>query len=236
MCSNYRPVTRSDHLLQFFGVHRDEDALPADCWPTGMAPFIRLATNGQREIHNGHFGLLAHFETQVTAGRRTYNARCETVHSKPSYRDAWKRSQRCIVPAESIYEPNWETGQAVRWRINQTALVPMGIAGIYTHWQPADGSARYTFSMLTCNADGHPVMSRFHKPEDEKRMVVILDPRTYEDWLTCSPDEARQYFRQWNGPLEAEPAPVAPKTPKAPKSGSVRTAKPPKADPTGDLF
>lgn len=212
MCSNYRPVSRSDRLLSFFGVTRHPDAEPADCWPTGLAPFIRLAETGQRVADTGHFGLLAHFETEVTAGRRTYNARSETVHSKPSYRDAWKRSQRCIVPVEWIYEPNWETGKAVRWKIGQPGAVPLGVAGIYTHWSAPDGARAYSFSMITCNADGHPVMSRFHKPEDEKRMVVILDPQDYEEWLTCSPDEAKRFFRQWHGPLEAEPAPLAPRS------------------------
>lgn len=30
--------------------------------------------------------------------------------------------------------------------------------------------------MVTVNADTHPVMSRMHKPSDEKRSVVILRP------------------------------------------------------------
>jgi len=211
MCSNYRPVTRSDRLLGFFGIARQPDAEPVDCWPTGLAPFIRLSQGGQRVVDSGHFGLLAHFATEVTAGRRTYNARCETVHTKPSYRDAWKRSQRCIVPVEWIYEPNWETGRSVRWKISQPGAVPLGVAGIYTRWRAPDGQESLSFSMLTCNADGHPVMARFHKPEDEKRMVVLLDPQHYADWLTGSPEEARGYFRQWQGALLAEPAALPPR-------------------------
>lgn len=31
-------------------------------------------------------------------------------------------------------------------------------------------------SMVTVNADTHPLMSRMHKPGDEKRSVVILRP------------------------------------------------------------
>jgi hypothetical protein len=33
--------------------------------------------------------------------------------------------------------------------------------------------------MLTVNTDCHKVMQRFHKPDDEKRMVVILEPDQY---------------------------------------------------------
>jgi putative SOS response-associated peptidase YedK len=42
--------------------------------------------------------------------------------------------------------------------------------------------------MLTINADKHAFMCRFHKPADEKRMVVILPPERYEDWLDVDSD------------------------------------------------
>jgi len=51
--------------------------------------------------------------------------------------------------------------------------------------------------MLTVNADDHEFMRNFHKPEDEKRMVVILREDEYEDWLAAGPDQTRQYLRQF---------------------------------------
>ena len=42
--------------------------------------------------------------------------------------------------------------------------------------QTPDGRDVFTIAMPTVNADGHPLMKRFNKPGDEKRMVVILDP------------------------------------------------------------
>lgn len=41
--------------------------------------------------------------------------------------------------------------------------------------------------MLTINATEHALMRDFHKPADEKRMVVILPPERYQDWLVASP-------------------------------------------------
>jgi len=38
-------------------------------------------------------------------------------------------------------------------------------------------------SMLTINADDHPLMRRFHKPGDEKRSVVVLDDDDWDQWL-----------------------------------------------------
>ena len=239
MCANYVPVTRRARLLSYFGVERDRDENPADTFPINVAPFIRLAKDGESEapvVDDGLFGLLPHFASEVSFGRRTYNARSETVHRLPSFRDAWANGQRCIIPAEAIYEPNYESGTSERWAIYQEGYVPFGIAGIYTQWRDfKTGREVYSFSMLTVNADDHPLLKRFHKPEDEKRMVVILHPGDYAQWLACPVEEARRFLKLWTGPLLAEPLPLPPR---APKASSVRTAKPRKPEPpeTGSLF
>jgi putative SOS response-associated peptidase YedK len=87
--------------------------------------------------------------------------------------------------------------------------------------------------MLTVNADTHPFYSRMHRPGDEKRMPIILDPSEYGEWLTCPVGEARKFFRQWHGEFEAGPDPLvrrasAPKRPPPPE--------PPPMPTTGDLF
>ncbi len=212
MCSNYRPVTRMDRLLTFFGVEYAKTELEQrDVYPLGTAPFIRLAVEGQEGgrpaliADDAMFGLLPHWATEMQFGRKSYNVRSETVATKPAFREAWKRSQRCIIPAEAIYEPCYESGKAVRWRIFQDGNVPLGIAGIYTTWRAPDGKHLHTMSMLTVNADGHPLMSHMHGVDDEKRMIVILDQEEYLPWLTCSVIEAPRYFRQWKGALMGEP-------------------------------
>lgn len=59
-----------------------------------------------------------------------------------------------------------------------------------------DGTARYAMSMITVNADGHPLMLRMHKPFDEKRSVVILRADDWEEWLTTSNIEAARAMLQ----------------------------------------
>jgi putative SOS response-associated peptidase YedK len=134
------------------------------------------------------------------------------VHQLPSFKDAWARGQRCIIPAEAVFEQCWESGKAVRWCVQQPAAVPMGLAGIYRKWRAPDGRELFTFAMLTVNADGHPVYQRFHAPGEEKRMVILLDPADHDRWLQCTPAQARQWFKAWNGPLEAWPAPLPPRS------------------------
>ena len=255
MCSNYRPVTRMDRLLTFFGVERSKDEEPADVFPLGIAPIVRLSMEGQEGgppalvAEDGMFGLLPNFATEVQFGRRTYNARSETVDKLASFRQAWAAGQRCIIPAEAIYEPCYESGRAVRWRIGQSGDVPMGIAGIYRRWRNPAGGEFFTFAMLTVGADQHPLMKRMHKPGDEKRMVVILNRDDYLSWLSCSVVDAPSYFKPWPGSLLGEAAPLA-RAPKAaseppgkdeilpPKSAkpSTPTAPPPPSPHQGDLF
>jgi putative SOS response-associated peptidase YedK len=82
----------------------------------------------------------------------------------------------------------------------------MGIAGIYRKYSGPDGREMFAFSMLTVNADDHPFMRRFHAPDDEKRMVVILEPEDFEQWLTCPVAEAKERFcKQWHGELVGDP-------------------------------
>lgn len=236
VCSNYKPVTRADRLLAFFGVERERDDESVDTWPTGLAPFIRLAEPGsghRRIVQDGAFGLLPGFAKELAYGRKTYNARSETVHQLPSFRDSWRQGLRCIVPAELIYEPFYasDTAKAERWAIFQPGAVPLGIAGIYTKWRSPEGQELYSFAMLTVNADDHPFYRRFHRPGEEKRMPIILAPEEYDAWLAASPAEAKQFFRQFHGELRAEAAPLPPR---APQASSVRTTRPPNppAEPT----
>jgi putative SOS response-associated peptidase YedK len=212
MCSNYRPVTQSDRLLTFFGVERPVGELPVELYPQGLAPFIwRRPSDLAREAQAGRFGIVPQWSDTMALGRRTYNCRSETAATKPSFRDAWKRGQRCIVPADWIYEPNWETGRAVRWRIGRAdGWEPLGIAGLWARrTDPETGEIVLSFTMLTVNADHHELMRRFHRPGEEKRMVVILDPSEYDAWLDCPADQQASFMRQYPAErLQAEPAPL----------------------------
>jgi putative SOS response-associated peptidase YedK len=51
--------------------------------------------------------------------------------------------------------------------------------------------------MLTINADGHDLMCQFHKSVDEKRMVVILPPDSYDHWLKAKLQESMDFMRQY---------------------------------------
>lgn len=200
MCAHYRPASR-DELQQCFGVAPPDSAYMAEAFPGHMAPMIRLpradAVPGDRACALGMFGMVPPWADAKLA-RQTYNARTETVAAKPSFRHAWARRQFCVIPLHSFYEPSYETGKAERWEIAAADGTPLGVAGIWER-KPDGGNGLplLSFSMLTINADGHPLMERFHKPEHEKRMLVVLDPSRYDDWLHCPVEEAQDFFARY---------------------------------------
>ncbi|RZL34068.1 MAG: SOS response-associated peptidase [Rubrivivax sp.] len=242
MCSNYKPVTLQDRLLAHFGVARPDDVNPPEeTWPGYNAPFIVRPEDKAEalKVFTGRYGLLPEWSKDAAFGRKTYNCRSETAAEKPSFREAWRKARHCVIPAEEIYEPCYETGAPVRWAIRRIGG-PMGIAGLWGMWlDPKTGERVPTFTMLTVNAAGHSLYERMHAPGEEKRMPVILDPEQYLPWLNCPADQATAFMQQYPADrLEAEPYPLPARKPAA-KSPKVKPEPSPPQTPgpeTGDLF
>lgn len=163
-----------------------------DVFPSYPGPIVLKSHNTERTaIGLARFGLLPAWAKEEAFGKKTYNARAETVATKPSYRSAWKNRHYALALVDSFYEPCYESGKAVRTRIRQANDEPMAIASIWDTWtDPNSGELVVSFSMLTINADSHPIMKRFHKPEDEKRTIVAMRPELFDEWLNATPESA----------------------------------------------
>lgn len=214
MCSHYEAPT-SQQLLDAFGVAPDGPT-QTELWPGYMGPFIRLPHDEdpddeaapEFEAVSGMFGLLPFWAKDTKLARRTYNARSETVATKPSFRSAWREAQHCIIPARAFYEPDWRSGKAVPTRITRADGSLMCIAGLWERWTSPEGEIVHSMSMLTVNADDHPFMRIYHRPGDEKRMVVILPNGVIRDWLKASARQSMEFMRQYPADrLSAEPRP-----------------------------
>lgn len=193
MCSNFEPITRiqSAWVRSHFDCELPAGEWRAEAYPTYPVPFIYL-DEGKPRCELAQFGLVPHWaEDKKKFGLRTYNARSETVQEKPSYRNAWKERRFGLVLVNSFYEPNWETGKAIRWRIKRADHQPAAIASIWERIiDKSTGEILFSFSMLTVNATGHEVMKHFHKPQDEKRSVVLLNDSEYLPWLNADSKQA----------------------------------------------
>ncbi len=214
MCSHYQGVKNREIYYRHFGVEPPGDLGKYEVWPGYAATLIRRPREAdvgdeavpEREALVGQFGLIPHWATDATIARRTFNCRTETASSKPSFRDAWKHGQRCIIPADAFYEPDWRSGKAIPTRISRSDGEPLGIAGLWSWWKSPKGETVHSFTMLTINATEHSLMNQFHKPTDEKRMVVILPPDRYQDWLESSVIQATEFLQPFRADqLRAEP-------------------------------
>jgi len=205
MCAHYEAVQDRQRYRRHFDVEPPADAGKFDVWPLYMASLIRRPPETgdsdeavpELEALCGQFGLIPHWAKDTAVGKRTYNARSETAASKPSFRDAWHHGQRCIIPVEAFYEPDWRSGKAVPTRISRTDGKPIGLAGLWSSWKSACGKVVHSYAMLTINADQHPLMKHFHKPEDEKRMVVVLPDGAYQDWLKATVEQTMEFLKPY---------------------------------------
>jgi putative SOS response-associated peptidase YedK len=215
MCSHYQGIKESKRYERRFGVPPPLEPGKHDLWPGYLGSFIRQHPHAYLgdeavpayEAMNGLFGFVPHWATDTKLTKHTYNARSETVAEKPSFRDAWQRAQHCIIPADAIYEPDWRSGKAVATRIEHTGGEPLGIAGLWSCWKSAKGDV-YSYTMLTINADVHPLMRQFHKPTDEKRMTVILQPQQYADWLAAPANASMDFMTPYPADLLMATAPT----------------------------
>ena len=208
MCVHYHPASIKSLQLNFQLDDIPEGGQP-DLWPGYTGHFIRhhaFANIGDeavpvREALLGVFGLIPHWAKDTKIARQTYNARTETVADKPSFRDAWRRGQHCLIPAAAIFEPDWRSGKAVATRIARADGASLGIAGLWACWRSPENETVYSYTMLTINADHHPLMRQFHRPTDEKRMMVILPEDRYDAWLRSDAKEAAGFLQPY--PAEA---------------------------------
>ena len=159
MCSHYTPVKNKSQLHDTFGVEAPVSMGKPDMWPGYEGVFIRSHSHADvgdeavpaREAVLGHWGLIPHWSKDGKV-KGTFNARSETVAEKPSFRDAWRKGLRCIVPAIAVYEPDWRSGKAVPTAVSRADGQPMGVAGIWSGWRGPNGWVD-SFTMLTVNAD-----------------------------------------------------------------------------------
>lgn len=195
MCNRYTPPAMAEMEREWAIGNRN----PVRWWdttlfPRGQGPFIRRARDDagySRELVVGQWGLIPWFAKEPRLNYLTNNARSEELADKASYKHPWARGQRCIIPAADFDEPNWESGKNVWWRFRRADGRPWGLAGLWNTWtDKTTGEVHESYTMLTINADAHPLMSRMHKPDpklaadkQDKRSVIPLEPSDYDQWL-----------------------------------------------------
>jgi putative SOS response-associated peptidase YedK len=152
--------------------------------PTQTTWACLVAADGRRDLAILRWGLVPHWSKGPDSRYSMINARAETVHQKPAYRDAF-RLRRCLIPADGFYEWKSVKGGKQPYFIRRQDAEPMAFAGLWEHWKdPQSGQALNSCTIIV--TDANELMRPIHD-----RMPVILDPADFERWLGTGPEHAR---------------------------------------------
>ncbi len=116
---------------------------------------------------------------------KTFNARSETIATKPAFRDSFV-SRRCLVPVRGFFEWQHLGGRKIPWYISFRDDDIFSLAGIWDSWTMKGGMTLETFSVVTTRAND--LMAGIHNTK--KRMPVILPSSAEKIWINkgLSPD------------------------------------------------
>lgn len=137
--------------------------------PTQDLMVVRLnPATGVLDLSLLRWGLVPVWAKDASGGARLINARSEGVADKPTFRDAWRKKRRCIVPADGFFEWQQRNGAKQPFYITPADGAPMAFAGLWEGWKdPATGQWLRTFTILTCPANA--ALQPLHE-----RMPVVL--------------------------------------------------------------
>ena len=142
------------------------------------------SVDGKRIPKMMKWGLIPRWAKDDKLQYSTFNARSEEFTTKPAFRDAWKRGQRCLVVTNGFYE--WKKLDLGGKKKQAYAIAmadgrEMIMAGLWESWKsPANGEEIQSCTVLTC--EPNKVMSELHD-----RMPVILDETNWPKWLGEEP-------------------------------------------------
>ena len=215
MCGRYAQTQDMRDLVEEFAVTGKfpENALPAS-WniaPTNEIYIVRNDSHNVRELSTASWGMIGPWlkdEAEARASQsRAINARSESIHEKPTFRDSFK-SRRCLVPADGYYEWATELG---RYKTKQPFYISsndglsLAIAGIWNTWRSPSGQSMQSASIITREAVGE--LAKIHH-----RMPVMMPRDRWNEWLDVRDHEVHELIDLMNIPkpdLNLHPVPVS---------------------------
>jgi len=155
--------------------------------PTEQVPVV-LGTAAEPAAAMMRWGLIPWWSAGVPLKASTINATIERIDSAPSYRDPWRRGQRCIFVMGGFYEPHVNPdGSREPYFVRLNDHEVFGVAGLWERSRRADGSHVFSCTLITVPANR--LLAEVHN--GKQRMPAILAESDHESWLSGAPEQAR---------------------------------------------
>lgn len=192
MCGSFALMVKPDELQAAF----DLDFVPPALSPTehyypgqGIPAVVNAA---ERVVEILYWGLVPSWAKDISIAKHTFNARCETLSEKASFRMAFQR-RRCLIPATSYYEWRSANDRKIPYRFSLKGNKVFMLAGLWEYWVDSSGNEVYSAAIVTCPA-GHG-LEVYHD-----RMPVVLDRYNCWQWME---DRPVSELNQLMSPVEA---------------------------------
>jgi putative SOS response-associated peptidase YedK len=186
MCGRYAQAQGMDEIIERFDLDSSlvDKSLPLN-WniaPTNEIYIIRDNESG-RVLDSASWGIIAPWQKNFTEARNSQshaiNARSESIHEKPTFRQAF-RTTRCLIPATGYYE--WATSlgkyppKQPFYICSQDEGKSLSIAGIWSTWKSENGTEIQSAAIITREAVGE--LATIHS-----RMPVFMPKDRWDNWL-----------------------------------------------------
>ncbi|PYC67050.1 DUF159 family protein [Streptomyces tateyamensis] len=206
MCGRFAASTKPEDIVELFGVAQwDPEEALAPSWnvaPTDpvLAVLERLPKGGGapvRQLRRLRWGLVPAWSGTPETAVKMINARADTVHEKPAYRQAFA-ARRCLIPVDGYYE--WQTFEPaggkgrprkVPYFVHRVDGAPLALAGLYEFWRdrahPADHPGGWLVTCTIVTTEAEELLAPIHH-----RMPLFLQPESFAAWLDPGLDNAEQ--------------------------------------------
>jgi len=141
--------------------------------PTTKLPVV-VSRNGERTLTLMRWGLIPSWARDLKIGHATFNARAESLDTRPAFRGAWQAGRRCLVIADGYYERRDADKQPFAVALGNRG--PMTFAGLWDTWRAEDGNTIRSFAIITTAAND--LLEPLHD-----RMPVLIPPDRWAAWL-----------------------------------------------------
>ena len=190
MCNLYSVTTNQEAIRRLFVVADDHAGnLPplSAVFPDQMAPIVRAASGGRRELVLARWGVPGPPQAGAPLVTNLRNP------ASPFWRRWLAPGNRCLVPVNAFCEyADAKPRKTPVWFARDESRPLFAFAGVWGRWRGPRGSKsapvegeHELFAFLT--AEANAIVAPIHP---KAMPVVLTDPAAFELWLTAEPPEA----------------------------------------------
>jgi len=194
MCGKYI-LAQAAKAERAMGIRRSRWDYPLSyrVLPTEQVPVV-VSDRGERTAAMMRWGLVPYWAYGVPLKASTINATVERIETAPSYKDPWRRDQRCILVMGGFYEPHVnEDGSRDQFFVHLADREVFGVAGLWDRSRRSDGSWIHSCTLITVPANR--LLAEVHN--EKQRMPAILAEGDQDAWLSGERTEAKASLKPY---------------------------------------